>query len=754
MVKSFVLGALLQVLLLSSVNAQNQVTPNCLTPDGVNGVCIGIRQCPPLLNILQMQPLQEEAINFLRQSQCGFDGNTPRVCCLIQYPNVPSRDQLYPPNNQNPNLDPVQPDSDNNNDANVQYNLSDNPLLPTDCGKDLSQRIFGGERTELDEFPWMALLEYLKPNGKSTACGGVLISRRYVLTAAHCVKGKDLPTTWRLESVRLGEYNTETDPDCVQDGETTMICSDDPITVGIEEQIAHENYGPLSRDQKYDIALLRLTRDVAFTNYIKPICLPQSATFGQKLFVAGWGKTENSSASDVKLKLSLPLADEGVCRQTYDNARVSLGYGQICAGGQKGKDSCRGDSGGPLMSLERSRDGVGRWSVVGVVSFGPSPCGMPGWPGVYTKVIDFLPWILNKEKCFTPENKPGECVNIYSCRQVIKIFEQQKPLSRDVLNYLNSLQCGFEGKNPKVCCEQQVTVTENPTPFIEVTDPPDVSNHPNLRLLNEDVCGPATIPKIIGGNKTGVFDFPWMALIAYDTGRQIPEFRCGGSLINKRYVLTAAHCVTSLPNSLTLIGVRIGEHDLTTERDCDRDENGLEIACAERYQDFGLESVHFHPEYSRTKLQNDVALLRLNGDADFRPENVRPICMPIGPIATFNQKKVTVTGWGATELGPRSQTLLQVKLTPINTTECAKTYSGKAQIWYKQICAGGKKGMDSCMGDSGGPLQAPIAYNSNVKYVQYGIVSFGLKECGTDGVPGVYTKLEYYMDWILNTIRP
>lgn len=393
-----VLFGILQTMILSSAIAQFQGQSNCASPSGAAGLCIGIRQCPQLLNILQTRPLTPQAMDFLRQSQCGFEGNDPRVCCPIQDFGTSNRDsQPNPVDNQgsNPYVQPQNPDG-TVDDPNLRYDLSNNPLLPTDCGKDLSQRIVGGERTELDEFPWMTLIEYLKPNGKSTACGGVLISRRYVLTAAHCVKGKDLPSTWRLQSVRLGEYNTDTDPDCLQDDENSFICADDPVSVGVEEQIAHENYRPTSRDQRYDIALLRLSRDVTFTSYIKPICLPPTASFGQKLYVAGWGKTENSSNSNVKLKLALPPAEKGYCQMTYGNAGVTLGYGQICAGGQKGKDSCRGDSGGPLMNVERGEDGTGRWTAVGVVSFGPSPCGMPGWPGVYTRVIDFVPWILSK----------------------------------------------------------------------------------------------------------------------------------------------------------------------------------------------------------------------------------------------------------------------------------------------------------------------------------------------------------------------
>lgn len=68
----------------------------------------------------------------------------------------------------------------------------------------------------------------------------------------------------------------------------------------------------------------------------------------------------------------------------------------MCAGGDKGKDSCRGDSGGPLMtSLSDTKRDVHVY-VIGIVSFGPSPCGMPGWPGIYTNVAKYSQWIVNK----------------------------------------------------------------------------------------------------------------------------------------------------------------------------------------------------------------------------------------------------------------------------------------------------------------------------------------------------------------------
>lgn len=112
-----------------------------------------------------------------------------------------------------------------------------------------------------------------------------------------------------------------------------------------------------------------------------------------------------------------------------------------------------------------------------------------------------------------------------------------------------------------------------------------------------------------------------------------------------------------------------------------------------------------------------------------------------------------MTGWGVTELGSHSQDLLQAKLPPVNIEQCKEIYKRITQVWYKQICAGGYNNVDSCVGDSGGPLQAESIYNNAPRMVQYGIISYGLDQCGTEGFPGVYTNIAYYMDWILDTMR-
>lgn len=199
----------------------------------------------------------------------------------------------------------------------------------------------------------------------------------------------------------MGEWDLTLEKDCQVDEKQNNYCTDSPLDIAIEEKIPHESYNPQSRNQQNDIALLRLQTKIQYTTFVTPICLPtanylRNSNFeGVSFVAAGWGKTETVSQSNVKLKVSVGSVSLSSCNNVYGRQGVVLGQTQICAGGERGFDTCRGDSGGPLMAVDT--DATDRyWFLAGVVSFGPSPCGQEGWPGVYTRVGAYVDWIESK----------------------------------------------------------------------------------------------------------------------------------------------------------------------------------------------------------------------------------------------------------------------------------------------------------------------------------------------------------------------
>ncbi|XP_055301168.1 serine protease easter-like [Sitodiplosis mosellana] len=382
----------LVVCCLSLGNAQSQ----CLTPDQRQGSCIELRQCTRLLNLIRDPNLSITDQNYLRNSECARTNNHQRwVCC--------SPDDGPQESSSNPPLT-------SNTRGDVQGNrrgLSVNDLPePGVCGSSLDNRVTFGEPTKINEFPWMVLIQYTKSNsGKGFHCGGVLINKDYILTASHCVNGRGVSQLgWVPTGVRLGEWDLSNDDDC-DDG----YCSEPVLDIPVVERIPHENYKSNSKTQENDIALLRLARSITFTDWIKPICLPISPGLTGKNYdnstfiVSGWGRTENvfccfplGTNSNIKLKAEVDGVPINQCNNVYRERNVMLTDKQLCAGGGvSGKDSCKGDSGGPLMTKHNPDPYHMFIYLAGLVSFGPWPCGLAGWPGVYTRVDQYTDWILS-----------------------------------------------------------------------------------------------------------------------------------------------------------------------------------------------------------------------------------------------------------------------------------------------------------------------------------------------------------------------
>ncbi|XP_055545331.1 phenoloxidase-activating factor 3-like [Wyeomyia smithii] len=339
-----------------------------------------------------------------------------------------------------------------------------------------------------------------------------------------------------------------------------------------------------------------------------------------------------------------------------------------------------------------------------------------------------------------------QCVRFSDCPDVRKYTGPSQNWPPSVQKYVKSRFCKFEkhaGQNIySVCCDSR----NMPTNTLSAPWGYPISSHQpkGLDLLDMKACGKDSSERIAFGKNAKVFSYPWMALLI-DINEQI---RCGGTLITESYVLTAAHC-----NRPPIATVRLGENDITKKIDCN-DFDGEESDCADPPQNIGVSRFIRHPMYSSSKRRNDIALIKLAEPAKLS-YSVKTICLPIGPMVRNPlPKEMIITGWGFTEKR-RTSNVLQYATVPIlENNRCASTLAKLNDAITlddsSQLCAGGVNKVDNCAGDSGGPLQY---FSRTSAAVQYGIVAFGVDSCGDKTAPGVYTRVSYYIDWILQNLE-
>ncbi|KAL0117195.1 hypothetical protein PUN28_010202 [Cardiocondyla obscurior] len=238
-------------------------------------------------------------------------------------------------------------------------------------------------------------------------------------------------------------------------------------------------------------------------------------------------------------------------------------------------------------------------------------------------------------------------------------------------------------------------------------------------------CGWKKVTRIVGGQETGVNEFPMMSGMVDIKDQTI---YCGATIISNQYVLTAAHCVYG-KNSNT-IGVIVGEHDTTTGRDT----NATRL--------FPVIKIDIHPYYNNELYgYNDVAICKIYGLINYSAE-VGPVCLPFQHQQDlFYNQVVIALGWGATEFGgARSFTLQKVNLNVQNTKTCQQYYEDAN---YENLCTYTPR-KDTCQMDSGGPLlwQNPTTQ----RLVLVGIVSAGIGCASTE--PSIAMRVGAYIDWI------
>ncbi|KAI4460009.1 eg:bacr7a4.3 protein-related [Holotrichia oblita] len=363
-------------------------------------------------------------------------------------------------------------------------------------------------------------------------------------------------------------------------------------------------------------------------------------------------------------------------------------------------------------------------------------------------IFHIVTFIVNAQLSDICENsgKVGICVLLEHCPAAIKLVKERK----------HPKLCGFDKNDPIVCCE---IVTDVVNKFGE---PGDIARQ--ICIVYFDVCisecseyltdtkprtttttttsprplgSPLLVaPFVVDGYDAYPLEFPHMALLGYGSEENI-QWKCGGSLISEKFVLTAAHCINSGIGIVAFI--KLGVHQITTYSIHDRQ--------------FRVKNVYQHPDYDSLQKYNDIALLEFDGELVFLPTGIKPACLQL-------DKQIPdifiATGWGATEYGNDvHDTLQKVNLTLIPIETCQRTYRPgreleKGLLDDSQICAGSVQGRgDTCQGDSGGPIQVEI--EGSKMYTLLGITSFG-KNCGI--VPAVYTRVSYYVSWIESIAWP
>ncbi|KAL7036267.1 hypothetical protein ACKWTF_008765 [Chironomus riparius] len=253
--------------------------------------------------------------------------------------------------------------------------------IPRTPSNTLQKRIIGGRPAYFAEFPWQTHIRI-----KEFQCGGALVSRRFIVTAGHCISRAKL----RDIVVYLGELDTQ------DSGFVFEPLPAEKHTV-IQKFIHPKFRFRLTQPDRFDVAVMKLKKAAGYKTHILPICLP-TVPFditGKWGNISGWGKISQEhghTGTNILRTAAVPIISKSECIKWHQkkNIVVELFDEQFCAGYKnKTIDACLGDSGGPLTIVQN-----GRYYLLGITSAG-FDCARPLQPGIYHNVQKTYKWIQN-----------------------------------------------------------------------------------------------------------------------------------------------------------------------------------------------------------------------------------------------------------------------------------------------------------------------------------------------------------------------
>lgn len=251
-----------------------------------------------------------------------------------------------------------------------------------------------------------------------------------------------------------------------------------------------------------------------------------------------------------------------------------------------------------------------------------------------------------------------------------------------------------------------------------------------LKIAPRMVVEPTSISnRIVNGNEAAEGQFPYqVSVLAQTTGGRF--YVCGGSIITRQWVLSAAHC--TYPHSEFIL--RFGSNDLWANGQMQR-----------------TTEVVNHPEYNQDTLNNDVSLLKIPTPLDLTGGTLRSVRLPYGQLndQQFIGNRSRVAGWGIDNTGTYSNRLNFVDMAVIDNPTCADVF-GDELVIDGVLCASGYKGREQglCGGDSGSAL---VALHEG-QWIQIGIGAFGALEACEQGHPSGFTRVTTYNTWIKQTV--
>merc|ERR1711881_19756 len=359
----------------------------CLTKDSGIGKCMSLKACYPYFKIPEFNTLDTWVMGLY--DTCSYQSPQGRevfgVCCNntlpVEIPEEPSVTEDTKVDEESEAIVEEFPVADavrrNCGFRTVRpqvtlYNQSPVPA-PFLYHQAIAQPyIVNGVEAIPHEYPFMAALM----NRHRQFCGGSLIDDNHILTAAHCVAHMSKYDVQNLR-VRLGDHNIKTDAEA------------NHVEKRVKRVIRHKGFS--SSTLWNDVAILTLEDDVKYNNNIQPICLAQGSRkfVGNTVTVAGWGTLREGGSQPASLmKVDVKVWENSRCKSSYgSSAPGGITSHMLCAS-ESDRDSCSGDSGGPLFDCPYN----GACEQIGIVSWGIG-CAKAQYPGVYTRVTEMMPWI-------------------------------------------------------------------------------------------------------------------------------------------------------------------------------------------------------------------------------------------------------------------------------------------------------------------------------------------------------------------------